>query len=91
MAGAHAAREDTIPAHTWASRLVDGRLSSEKAQILPSFGFMKMNPLSLSLSADILQPPNSMQVEKELGIRWDMSEDLTITFSGIDWPFNGTI
>ena len=63
MAGAHADRDDTIPAHTWASRLVDGRLSSEKALIIPSFCLMKMNPLSFNLSDEILQPPNSTQVE----------------------------
>ena len=63
VTGAHADKEHTIPAHTWASRFVSGHLSSEKARILPSLGFMKMKPLSLSLSAVVLQPPNSMQVE----------------------------
>ena len=61
--GAQADKLLTIPDHTWASRLVVGRLSSENALTLPSLGLMKMKPLSLSLSAEILQSPNSTQVE----------------------------
>ena len=63
VAEAHAAREATIPDHTWASFFVVGCFNSEKALILFSLGLMKINPLSLSLSAEILQPPNSMTVE----------------------------
>ena len=63
MAGAHEAKEATIPDHTWHSFFVVGLFNSENALTLFSLGFIKTKPLSWSLSAEIRHPPNSITVD----------------------------